>query len=362
MLRILFVGENWLGSNARSCSEGLRRLGCQVFDIDQEVFIPRLRRFALRAARRIATPLLVKELNNQVLEEATRFRPDLLIAFKGTYLQRGTLQSLRAQGMALYNYFPDTSAFTDGKWLPESLPEYDCIFYTKPFWYGDVSQKIPLRAGHFLPHGYDPTLHRPVELDARDYEDYGCDVSFIATHTAYKEKLITRLLELRPDIDLKIWGEYWKQRCTAPAVLRRLQGVSIRGDRYVRGLQAAHIYLGIMNGPRPGASSGDLTTTRTFEIPACGSFMLHERNRELLDLYREGEEVACFESPEELAEKIDYYLAHPAERESIARAGHERCVPAYSYDNRVKEILRWHAEHKCGTAASEPAATLQETR
>jgi spore maturation protein CgeB len=72
--------------------------------------------------------------------------------------------------------------------------------------------------------------------------------------------------------------------------------------------------------------------------------MLHERSPELLELYKEGEEVACFSSPQELAEKIDYYLAHPEERDAIAGAGHRRCVPAYSYDNRMAEILRWHEE------------------
>ena len=74
--------------------------------------------------------------------------------------------------------------------------------------------------------------------------------------------------------------------------------------------------------------------------------MLHERNFEVLELYREGEEIECFDSAEELAEKIEYYLADPAEREQIARAGYARCVPAYSYDNRMAELLRWHRERQ----------------
>ena len=73
--------------------------------------------------------------------------------------------------------------------------------------------------------------------------------------------------------------------------------------------------------------------------------MLHERNPEVLALYKEHEEIECFDSAAELAEKIDFYLVHPAERESIARAGYARCVPAYSYDNRMTELLRWHYDH-----------------
>ena len=70
--------------------------------------------------------------------------------------------------------------------------------------------------------------------------------------------------------------------------------------------------------------------------------MLHERTTELLTLFEEDKEVVCFQSPEEAAAQIEYYLAHPAEREAIAQAGFERCVPAYSYDNRMRQILDWH--------------------
>jgi spore maturation protein CgeB len=100
--------------------------------------------------------------------------------------------------------------------------------------------------------------------------------------------------------------------------------------------------LAITSGKVDGVAQGDETTTRTYEIPACGGFMLHERTPELRELYDEGKEVACFGSVEELAFKIEYYLARPEECEALARAGYVRCVPAYSYDSRVKEILRYH--------------------
>jgi spore maturation protein CgeB len=73
--------------------------------------------------------------------------------------------------------------------------------------------------------------------------------------------------------------------------------------------------------------------------------MLHERNPEVLELYKENEEITCFDSAAELAEKIDYYLKHPEERERIALAGHARCVPAYSYEKRMESLLQWHSEH-----------------
>jgi spore maturation protein CgeB len=100
----------------------------------------------------------------------------------------------------------------------------------------------------------------------------------------------------------------------------------------------------------------DETTTRTYEIPACAGFMLHEHTQELQRLFEEDKEVACFGSGRELAEKIEFYLAHPEQRKAIASAGHARCVPAYSYDHRVAQILRWHSRRQ---NISLPAA-LQE--
>ena len=317
-----------------------------MFDIDEQAFFPHAAKWTSKALRRLLWFRLVEEFNNHILREAVVFRPDIFIAFKGTYIYAETLRSLRQGGIALYNYFPDTSAFTYGKWIPQSLPEYDCIFYTKPFWYSDVTKQIPLKAGAFLPHGYDPQLHRPMPLDERDISEYRCDVSFIATHTKYKETHVANLMTLRPDLNLCIWGDGWTARCGSPDLHRCIKGIPLLGDRFSKGIQAARINLAIMTGPRKGASSGDLTTSRTYAIPASGGFMLHERNSEVLTLYKEGEEIECFDSAEELAEKIDFYLAHPQAREQIARAGYARCVTAYSYDNRMSELLRWHEEHR----------------
>lgn len=342
MLRILFTGENWYGSNARSCAEALRRLGHDVFDIDQQRFFPQVNMFTSKVIRRLLWFRMVEEFNNHILREAENFQPDVFIAFKGNYIYAKTLNELASMGIPLYNYFPDTSAFSHGKWLAKSLPEYDCVFYTKPFWFKDVTRLIPLKAGCFLPHGYDPLLHHPVELDAKDTAEYSCDVSFIAVHSLYKEEFLAKLAILRPNLNLCIWGNGWKTRCSSVNLQRNIKGYALHGASYTRGIQAARINLALMNGPALGASSSDQTTSRTYAIPASGGFMLHQRNPEVLKLYNEGEEIACFDSVEEIAEKIDFYLTHPEEREKISQSGHARCVPTYSYDNRMAELLRWN--------------------
>src|SRR5829696_8072533 len=81
-------------------------------------------------------------------------------------------------------------------------------------------------------------------------------------------------------------------------------------------------------------------TSRTFEIPACGAFMLAERTDEHLRLFEEGKEAAYFGSNEELLEKVRYYLDHEDERRRIASAGRKRCLDSgYSHHERLKYML-----------------------
>lgn len=339
MPRVLFLGENWYGSCARACCYSLRRLGCDVRDIDIQTFMPQLRERSSRAGLRLLRRRLRREYNQAILRAAADFHPDILLAFKAPHVLAETLQALRRAGISLYNYFPDRMAMARNTLLEQSIPEYDCIFDTKIYWDGDTSKYIKARRLVFVPHGYDPEVHQVVDLDARDFQELECDVSLVATHLPMKEKLLEELLAMRPNLDLCIWGNQWDEYCSSKLVKKFVCGPAINGTRYTKTLRAARINLGLM-GVTPQIK--DETSTRTYEIPACGGFMLHERTPEALRLFEEGKEMAAYGSVEELAQKIDYYLAHPEERQAIAQAGHKRCVPAYSYDNRMVEILRWH--------------------
>jgi spore maturation protein CgeB len=350
-IRLLFLGENWYGSCARACCYALRRLGCDVTDIDVQTIIPQWRQPSNRAIVRLLRSRVIREYNQLVLDSAAQLRPDILLAFKGSFVEPRTLEILRQSHVALYNYYPDTSPTAHDRLLAESIRKYDCVFYTKKFWSLNPPPVLAGRTAAFLPHGYDPDVHKPLPLDDQDTKDYGHDVTVVASHTPYKEMLLSELLRQRPDLDLHIYGSRW-ETSRSPELQCHIHRIPIYGSQYVKAVRAARICLGIMSGKVDGVSQGDETTTRSFEIPASGGFMLHERTRELLELYEEGHEVACFSSVEELASKIDYYLAHPQERDTIARAGHARCVPAYSYDGRVMEILNYYDKNASTQAKS----------
>jgi spore maturation protein CgeB len=344
--RVLYLGDNWFGSCARAVAYALRRAGCNVLDIDYQCFIPQVSSNLDRAVRRVFRKSLMHAYNDEVLRRAESFRPDILLAFKGQFVEPRTLRVLRERGVHCYNYYPDRMILAKGLPEGECIAEYDCIFDTKRAWDGNADEPLKCRERHFVPHGYDPEVHRPRPLDERDIRQYECDISVVAWCSPRKYNLLKEVIRLRPSLKFNIWGENWGGR-GIPG--KYVQGHGLFGEQYSRAIQATRInlaFLGVTDAIR------DETTTRTFEIPACGGFMLHERTEEVLQLYKEGVEMACYGSPEELVEKVDYYLAHPAERGAIAQAGYRRCVPAYSYDNRIAEILRWHCERFGGEIAA----------
>jgi spore maturation protein CgeB len=345
--RILFEGNRWFGSNALSAYRALRRLGHLVSEVDYSTVVPEFwTRLELRALRRIIMPQCLNDHNQNLLKMAREFKPHLFIAFKGAYILPRTLVNMRHMGIALFNYYPDVSAFSHRySHLPESLPLYDCVFSTKSFLQDDLRAKgIELRRCEILPHGYDPELMTPSALDPEESRWYAADVVFIGIWSPEKEETLASVRRLIPGLDLAIWGNQW-DKAHSPELRGCIRGRGVLGDEYVQALCGSKIALGLLSEKVIGASQGDAVTSRTFNIPPTRTMMIHKRTEEVLRFYEEDKELVCYSSAEELAEKIAYYLAHPEERAAITQAAYDRCVPAYGMDTRMQEIMDFYEQN-----------------
>lgn len=80
---------------------------------------------------------------------------------------------------------------------------------------------------------------------------------------------------------------------------------------------------------------------RLCEVPGRGGFMIFPDIRGIDSMYNIGKEMVTYKYGdfEELKEKIDYYLANNAERESIRIAGHNKTKNSHTYTNRLQKIL-----------------------
>jgi len=91
----------------------------------------------------------------------------------------------------------------------------------------------------------------------------------------------------------------------------------------------------------PGcADAGFANDLRLFEATGVGTMLLTDWKQDLNELFIPGTEVATYKDPEECVRRIEYYLAHPDERGSIARAGQRRTLGEHTYAHR----MQWLAE------------------
>ncbi len=120
-----------------------------------------------------------------------------------------------------------------------------------------------------------------------------------------------------------------------PSLAACLQGGEVYGDDYARALTGSKIGIGFLRQVWP-----DQHTTRTFEIPACGSMLLADRTQEHQEFFEEGKEAEYFGSKEELLDKALFYTKNERSRATVARAGRQRCIDGrYAYVDRMAQVM-----------------------
>ena len=250
---------------------------------------------------------------------------------------RETILAWKRLGIPVVNYFPDVSMTAHGKHIPQCVPHFDFIFTTKTFGVEDLKSKFnyPSDKIHFIPHGFDPMIHRRI---SEPEQSFRCDASFIGTYSPHKDKYLASLKSALPELDLRIWGGNWYQS-KSEALKSSIQGIGVHGDLFAMAINQSAINIALLSEQVKGASNGDQITSRTFQIPGAGGFMLHQRTSELLRYFSEDEEIACFGSEQELIDKVKYYKENELARVRIRDNGYIRAQRDHSQDSRVKEMI-----------------------
>lgn len=338
-MRILCIGPLWRGSNAGGLFRALSREGCLIEVVDEFYFISlQTKRKLTKVYERVIRPLQLDEFNAAIREKIELFRPDVLLVYKGAFVFPETLLFAREHKCRIALFYPDVSTTVHGPYIPKSIPLYDVVFTTKTFGITDMQTAYGVKNAVFIPHGFDPEIHRKLSITPEDRNNFGCDVSFIGTWSPKKEAWLAALKQACPAITLKIWGEQWT-KTSSDIIKSSIQYTAILGDLYAVAIQCSRINLGILSEQRAGSSSGDLITSRTFHIPGASGFMLHERNEESVLYFEENVEAAFFNGPEEMSVQVKRFLADDQLREQIRQAGYQRAVKQYSLDERAKMVI-----------------------
>ena len=333
---IVIAGGSLFGSSTEGLAHGFRQLGWNVDEVDMRDHFVHGSTLTLRLAGRALRHLFAASYNKAVLNAIDMAQPRAFLTCKGSYLHSATLKEIRRRGVITVNYYPDVHFNYVGLDF-STFKHYDLFFTTKSFQVEYLQALLGSSRVHFLHHGYSSIVHRPRLAEIRE-DNYMTDVLYVGNYSPYKKFWLAAIAQQLPDVKLMIVGNRWTRAASHFAPQATVSMSHVLGDRYARLLQSARINIAVHMGPTGPGDWEDLVSTRTFEIPACRGFMLHIDNDEVRGLFKPGQEIDVFSTPEELCEKIRAYLRQPESRAAMIDRAFARCVPNYSYDARAGVI------------------------
>ncbi len=134
---------------------------------------------------------------------------------------------------------------------------------------------------------------------------------------------------------LVVKGWNWDRLANRPATLQVIDGTV--SARQLSADYSSHTLA--LNISQFDPNSQMLFNMRTFEAPACGACLVTQKLPLTEEIFRIGEEVLVYETPEDLASLVQWALAHPDKVAAIARAGEARVMRDHTYLARMERVI-----------------------
>lgn len=189
------------------------------------------------------------------------------------------------------------------------------------------------------PLASDPNLFAP-----RPESEKRFDVSFVGSRYGVRAELVDALLS--SGINVSAFGPGWPHG-------------SVKVDQVASIFNESRIILGV--GTVGHCRDVFTIKLRDFDATMAGALYVTHRNPDLLELFEEGREIACYSSPEELVSVVRRYLDDPDERMRIAAAGRERAMLQHTWQRRFEtlfNLLPGHVSHEQHQDAVPPACRV----
>ena len=329
---ILYIGHYSNGSTSRMRGEYLKELlPVKKFTlVNVDVPLYQTNRVFRSIGWHFRKGPLITKFNAYLLSVIKdKWKYDLVWVDKGVFIKPEIIQKLASHSKMLVHFTPDP-AFTyhKSKLFFEAIKYYDYCITSKLF---EIESYYKQGAKNVITctQGYHPDIHKPYY----SFEEKE-GVVFIGHHEKNREIVVEEIL--KEGISLTLAGVGWKslvKKWNNSPHLHYL-GDGVFADEYAKVISKALIGLGFLSKIIP-----EEHTTRTLEIPACGTVLLTESTRETRSIFTE-DEVVFFNNPEEIVEILKHILDDKPLLESISSKGIAKVVQGgYDYKSIIVRIL-----------------------
>ena len=330
---VLYVGQYTKGNTSRMRGEAIKEILCPIiFDvIDTNIPFFKTQRIWRTVGFRYKIGPLVQDINNYIRHQLKEKHYDLIWVDKAVFITPKTTKLLKQTTSKLVHSTPDMAFYANkSKLLYASLPLYDFCITTKTIEIDIYHKYLQNSKVLFMPQGFSKKIHKPHHSFSQK-EDA---IVFIGLAEPSRFKVAEIILA--KNLRLKIVGHGWDSFVSKHKDNKNLQflGTAIYGEDYSRLISSSKFALGLLS-----KRFSELHTTRTFEIPACSTALLTERNTET-EVFFNDDEVIFYDNYNQLISKIQYFTKHADKLKLVTEKGHQKAFDSgYDYTSNMSKIL-----------------------
>lgn len=172
--------------------------------------------------------------------------------------------------------------------------------------------------------------NKPHMISEKDRQKYACDVCFCGGVSIPLHGDRIPFLEAveREGFKLNRWGNGGMPK--------------IYNEDHNKQAALAKLNLCISRCPR----SDRYTSVRNYKILGAGGFVLERYRKGIFKIFPT-DVLDCYETPEQLVEKIRYWLSHEKERKEIAERGYKWVHANATYTHRIRMALEYMKGNLC---------------
>ncbi|MNN19639.1 Spore protein YkvP [compost metagenome] len=288
----------------------------------------------------LTAEVVVTVTGQPVHELAASHRPDLVLVLDGMDLPTEQVDSIRGLGIKTAIWLTDDPYYMD--FTTKTAPHYDYVFTLEKNCI-DYYHSIGCSNVFFLPFAAYSEHFRPtLNLSAVRRK-----ISFIGSAYMNRIQFFQPIIGGLMEKGMIINGIWWDR---LPEYGNYAHQIEL--NKWMGPQETAEVYSGskiVINLHRSSYDEAVNNNTiglvgispnpRTFEISACGTLQIVDVRDDIVNFYTPGVEIETYSSPQELMDKVNFYLTHEKERQEIALRALERTNREHTYSNRVNQLL-----------------------
>jgi spore maturation protein CgeB len=271
-------------------------------------------------------------INRNFLSLVLDTKPQVVVVTGGFRISGESIRLLRKKGIKTLLWTTDPPVHFEP--VAKSAPFYDvvCCHGTEAI---EILKSMGVAGVRWLPMACAPTYHRQVQVTQNENRVFSSQVVFVGSHYFCREKLFENLREF----DFAIWGPGWGRLTKESCLRSKLRGDKVPPEQWVKIYSTCNIILAPHFQDEQNRFPVHQISPRVFEAMACGGFVLSDRQKDVLALFKDGEHLVTFGDGKDLVDKIKYFLQCPEERKRIAAAGCREVLNKHTYTHRMQNLL-----------------------